>query len=83
MYKPQYSDLGEGLHFFFTFGKSEHCSLYIAFSRRNYYRPKSVPEIDEKVESVRCERVKRHVSMCVDVANVIAQSFHISLVSIL
>ena len=64
-------------------GKSEHCSLYIAFSRRNYYRPKSVPEIDEKVDCVRCERLKRHISMCVDVANVIAQSFHISLVNIL
>ena len=69
--------------FFQALTKSEHCSLYIAFRRRNYYRPKSVPEIDEKVESVRCERVMRHVGMCVDGAKVIAQSFHISLVNIL
>ena len=58
--------------------KSEYCSLYIAFSRQNYDRPKSVP-FEKECQSVRCERyMRRHVGMCVDGVNRIVKFVYIS-----
>ena len=63
--------------------KPGHCRLYIAFRRRNYYPSKFVPDWVRKEVSVRCERQRRHVIMCVDGVNRILKFVYISIAQLM